>query len=253
MLQNELSKSIVAAKISDEEKLAEHTARIKAKIESGNAIDKSIIDREAVKELNHKDAHSKAKVVKAIEHKSIAAVQLPAFENFEFSAIVVDLSNTTIEMLDKILKFTHSKTHLYILSSHGNTASILHSLARHSIVAILQYIHTFKYSNKTIIPREGCKDHFEYIFYINKGNKPVNHLLPNVIESTYAKDSRNLGFYTNLLLRSANAGDTILGINITNGNLIKAAQAMLCSTVIIPADNAASRECEKTIKELQFK
>lgn len=253
MLQETISKGIIAKKAEDEEKLAEHTAKIKAKIESGSALDKSIIDREAIKELNHKEAHSKAKVVKAIEHYLIEKLQLPVFGKVEFSTIIVDATTSTIDILDKVLKFNNIKTHMYVLSSHSNVASILHLFARYSTIAILQYIHTFKYSNKTIIPKEGCKDHFEYIFYINIGNKPVNHLLPNVIESTYAKDSRNLGFYTNLLLRSANAGDTILGINITNGNLIKAAQAMLCSTVIIPTENAARLDCEKTIKELQFK
>lgn len=253
MLQQSIGKAVVDKKQEEEDKLAEHTARIKAKIESGNAIDKSIIDREAIKELNHKEAHSKAKVVKAIEHKSIQAVQLHIFENFEFSTIIIDAVDQVVDMilLDRLLNKTN--IHIYVIATFKSIDYIYRSLNSMNLTSMFEYIHTFKYSSKSHQPKIGYKEHMEYIVYANIGNKPVNHLLPNVIESTYAKDSRNLGFYTNLLLRSANAGDTILGINITNGNLIKAAQAMLCSTVIIPADNIAMRECEKTIKELQFK
>lgn len=251
MLQESISKGIIAKKIEDEEKLIEHTARIKAKIESGSAIDKSIIDREAIKELNHKEAHSKAKVAKAIEHKLVSIADLSIDPETKYSTVILDGGMLHTPMLKLYGKLGES-SHLYILCNYEELP-IIHSFASQYTVSVFQYVHTFKYSSKTHTPKIGYKEHLEYVVYINKGNKPVNHLLPNVIESTYAKDSRNLGFYTNLLLRSANAGDTILGINITNGNLIKAAQAMLCSTVIIPADNAAKVECEKTIKELQFK
>lgn len=245
MLQESISKGIIAKKVEDEEKLAEHTARIKAKIESGSAIDKSIIDREAIKELNHKEAHSKAKVVKNIEHKVIQDNY--KLKVLEFPVIIVEATlPLTLDSYKEALPLMHKASHLYVVCRSDQLIDIPDTI-------VYTYIHTFKYSSKTYTPKVGYKDHYEYVLYINKGNKPVNHLLPNVIESTYAKDPRNLGFYTNLLLRSANAGDTILGLNITNGNLIKAAQAMLCSTVIIPADNAASKECEKTIKELQFK
>lgn len=249
MLQQSIGKAVVDKKQEEEDKLAEHTAKIKAKIESGNAIDKSIIDREANKELNQKEAHSKAKVAKKIEHKVIQDNY--KLKGLEFPVIIVDATlPLTLDSYKETVPLMRKASHLYIVRGSDQSIDIPDTIA---YTIVYTYIHTFKYSSRTYTPKVGYKDHYEYVLYINKGNKPVNHLLPNVIESTYAKDSRNLGFYTNLLLRSANAGDTILGINITNGNLIKAAQAMLCSTVIIPADNVAMRECEKTIKELQFK
>jgi len=250
MLQNSLGQSVANKVKEDLDKLEEHTARIKAKIESGNAIDKSIIDREAIKELNHKEAHSKAKVVKAIEHKIIVDRLISMRD--KYLVVIIDISAyINMESFIEVFKALGTQAHLYLICTNHQLPLALLGLPEAEDIQVIA--HTFKYSSKSFNPRVGYKEHLEFILYVNKGNKPVNHLLPNVIESTYAKDSRNLGFYTNLLLRSANAGDTILGINITNGNLIKAAQAMLCSTVIIPADSTASRECEKTIKELQFK
>ena len=246
-LQQCMTVSVELEELREARKLIEHTAKIKAKIESGTAIDKSIIDREAIKELNHKEAHSKAKVAKKIEHTLIRTLD----NSLEVSTAIVDIVNEGYD--PTYLLGMSSNSHIYIICNYWQLQYLDALLNDNYIEINYKYIHTFKYSSKSYNPKIGYKIHYEFVVYINKGNKPVNHLLPNVIESTYAKDSRNLGFYTNLLLRSANAGDTILGINITNGNLIKAAQAMLCSTVIIPADNIAKSECEKTIKELQFK
>jgi len=233
--------------------LLEHSLRIKNKVESGNAIDKSIVDREATKELNHKEAHNTAVKAKAIEHKIVDKlhnVYLPYMN--QFTTVICDITYNKLQ-LSTLDKYYSAKSHTYIICKYEDIKLIKKSLGIVQQDDYELYIHTFKYSSKKYKPQIGYKVHYECIVYLNLGNKPVNHLLPNVIESTYEKDSRNLGFYTNLLLRSVQADDTILGINITNGNLIKAAQAMLCSTVIIPADNIAMRECEKTIKELQFK
>ena len=253
-LQQCMTVSVELEELREARKLMEHTARIKAKIESGNAIDKSIIDREAIKGLNYKEAHEKAKVVKKIEHRLYRTVTDILVNPYclLFNTVIVDLISD-ISQITELHKLLDTRSHCYIICKYEHIRIVenLGKLINIDFMSVL--IHTFKYSSKNKNPSIGYKEHYECIVYVNIGNKPVNHLLPNVIESTYAKGSRNLGFYTNLLLRSANAGDTILGINITNGNLIKAAQAMLCSTVIIPADNTAKLECEKTIKELQFK
>jgi len=249
-----LKKQIEAEEQRKQKLLEEHTLKIKNKVESGSAIDKSIVDREAIKELNNKQAHRDAVKVKKIEHRVVNdTVELHDKFNDRYSIIIYDASSLLrFSILREVCNYT---SHIYILCNFMSLNLIRERLGQ----ALLEeftaytYIHTFKYSSKKHNPRIGFKEHYEFIVYINIGNKPVNHLLPNVIESTYEKDSRNIGLYTNLLLRSANAGDTILGINITNGNLIKAAQAMLCSTVIIPVDNVAMKDCEKTIKELQFK
>lgn len=254
MIQDIIGKSVIQTNRENLEKLEEHTKKIKNKIESGKAIDKGIIDREAIKELNHKEAHEKTKIAKKIEHKVTTDSTLVEFQLVEVSTIIIDIATHSYDIDSIIARVSTKFSHIYILCNRGD----LNSVARvcsgwDKISNIFQYIHTFKYSSKSNSPKIGYKEHFEYIVYINIGNKPVNHLLPNVIESTYARDSRNLGFYTNILLRSANAGDTILGINIINGNLIKAAQAMLCSTIIVPSNDIAKKECEKTIRELQFK
>jgi len=252
VIQNVLGKAVTDKLQEDLEKLEEHTKRIKSKIESGKAIDKSIIDREAKKELNHREAHEKAKVVKRIEH-TLRSQHYVEESLDKYSTIIIDISYSFLQ-LNLLLARASEKAHIYLICDKFAFLQDIYRLFKLlDNYKIMQLAHTFKYSSKSFVPQIGYKEHLEYIVYVNIGDKPVNHLLPNVIESTYAKDSRNLGFYTNLLLRSANAGDTILGINVTNGNLIKAAQAMLCSTVIIPADNIASKDCEKTIKELQFK
>jgi len=230
--------------------LLEHTLKIKNKVESGSAIDKSIVDREATKELVNKQAHNTAIKAKAIEHKII---EPKAGDKVGlFGTIIADLRSANTQELQNIASCVNSQSHVYLICSI-HTVTQLRALLYHFEYPILELIHTFKYSSKKYNPKIGFKEHYEYVLYLNLGNKPVNHLLPNVIESTYEKDSRNLGFYTNLLLRSVQAGDTILGINITNGNLIKAAQAMLCSTVTVPVDSVAKLDCEKIIKELQFK
>jgi len=241
-----LKKQIEAEEQRKQKLLEEHTLKIKNKVESGSAIDKSIVDREATKELNNKQAHKDAVKVKKIEHKIATNDYLG-----QYPTVIIDLTtenNNTKQILEYL-----KDSHVYVLCNYDKIVLIEAIINDLYIDTNYKYIHTFKYSSKKHNPRIGFKEHYEFIVYINIGNKPVNHLLPNVIESTYEKDSRNTGLYTNLLLRSAQAGDTILGINITNGNLIKAAQAMLCSTVIVPIDNAAKVDCEKTIKELQFK
>lgn len=104
-------------------------------------------------------------------------------------------------------------------------------------------------------PQHGPRRHYELVAYAVKGDRPVNHIGPDVFS---AAGDENLGHgaqkpvaaYVELLRRSVRPGDRVLDCFAGTGPIIPAAHQLKCYATAIEQDTAAIGICHKRLAGL---
>lgn len=110
-------------------------------------------------------------------------------------------------------------------------------------------------SGRVPLPQTGPRRQWECLLYAIKGDKPVNHIYPDVI--TVSGDE-NLGhgaqkpvaLYQNLLQRSARPGDEVLDSFAGSGTILPACHTYQCRATAIEMDTGSYGICLKRAQEL---
>lgn len=88
-------------------------------------------------------------------------------------------------------------------------------------------------SGRVPLPDRGPRRCWEMILYAIKGNKPVTHIYPDVIECRADENmthgaQKPVALYQNLLMRSVRPGDKVLDTFSGSGTIFDACHAMQC-------------------------
>jgi DNA modification methylase/ParB-like chromosome segregation protein Spo0J len=111
-------------------------------------------------------------------------------------------------------------------------------------------------SGRVPLPDRGPRRQYEILLYAIKGDKPVTHIYPDVIQSQADENmshgaQKPVAVYQNLLQRSVRAGDKILDSFGGSGTLIPAAHTFKCTATVLEMNPEYYGMCLKRIQDLQ--
>lgn len=110
-------------------------------------------------------------------------------------------------------------------------------------------------SGRVPLPTQGPRRQWECLLYAIKGDKPVNHIYPDVI-SVSGDDNLGHGaqkpvaLYQNLLQRSVRPGDEVLDPFAGSGTILPACHTYQCRATAIEMDPGSYGICLKRAQEL---
>lgn len=111
-------------------------------------------------------------------------------------------------------------------------------------------------SGRVPLPDRGPRRQYEILLYAIKGDKPVTHIYPDVIQSQADENmshgaQKPVAVYQNLLQRSVRAGDKILDSFGGSGTLIPAAHTFKCTATVLEMNPEYYGMCLKRVQDLQ--
>lgn len=111
-------------------------------------------------------------------------------------------------------------------------------------------------SGRVPLPDRGPRRQYEIVLYAIKGDKPVTHIYPDVIQSQADENmshgaQKPVAVYQNLLQRSVRAGDKVLDSFGGSGTLIPAAHTFKCSATVLEMNPEYYGMCLKRVQDLQ--
>lgn len=158
-----------------------------------------------------------------------------------------------------VLSFEVTKTqaHAYIFCDIENFF-VLRSLMQASGWYVFRTPFTYykRDSGRVPLPDRGPRRQTEWILYAIKGDKPVTHIYPDVVEAS-ADDQmghgaqKSVSAYQNLLQRSCHPGDRVADLFAGTGPIIPAAHALKCYATAVELDPANYARCVRRVKELE--
>jgi len=112
-------------------------------------------------------------------------------------------------------------------------------------------------SGRVPLPDRGPRRQYEIILYAIKGNKPVNHIYPDVIavegdKTTTHGAQKPVALYQNLLQRSVKPGDRVADFFGGTGPLIPAAHGYKCTAVVTEMNPEYYGICLRRAQELRM-
>lgn len=111
-------------------------------------------------------------------------------------------------------------------------------------------------SGRVPLPDRGPRRQYEILLYAIKGDKPVTHIYPDVIQSQADENmshgaQKPVAVYQNLLQRSVRAGDKVLDSFGGSGTLIPAAHTFKCTATVLEMNPEYYGMCLKRVQDLQ--
>ena len=112
-------------------------------------------------------------------------------------------------------------------------------------------------SGRVPLPDRGPRRQYEIILYAIKGNKPVNHIYPDVIavegdKNTSHGAQKPVALYQNLLQRSVKPGDRVFDAFGGTGTLIPAAHSFKCAATVTELNPEYFGRCLRRVEELKL-
>lgn len=111
-------------------------------------------------------------------------------------------------------------------------------------------------SGRVPLPDRGPRRQYEICLYAIKGNKPVTHIYPDVIQTTADANEghgamKPIALYQNLLQRSVSPGDKVLDCFAGSGPIFPAAHTMKCEAVGVEMNPEYYGMCLKRLEALK--
>lgn len=154
-------------------------------------------------------------------------------------------------------KVTKDKAHAYVFCDIENFPKLKDMMkAAGWYVFRTPLIHYKRNSGRVPLPDRGPRRCYETILYAIKGDRQVNQILPDVIESV-GDDNTGHGaqkpveLFINLLQRSARAGDEVLDCFAGSGVVLPAAHKFTCKATAIELLPEYYALCLNRLKEIK--
>lgn len=112
-------------------------------------------------------------------------------------------------------------------------------------------------SGRVPLPDRGPRRQYEILLYAIKGEKPVTHIYPDVIQSVADENmshgaQKPVAVYQNLLQRSVRPGDTVLDSFAGSGTILPAAHTHKCKAVALEMNPEYYGMCLKRVQDLDI-